>query len=144
MKNMEKLGHLLAAIRQVYIQWAKDKGVNYTTFAILYTVYCRGSCTQKDVCDVWNLAKQTVSTQCSELMDQGLLSSVQNSENRRQKILTLTEKGQAFAQPFSEGIYRAEIRAFEALGTELSAQLIAGAEQFYRVFGQEAERERGA
>ena len=42
----------------------------------------RENCTQKDICDVWNLAKQTVSTQCNELLDQGQINIVQNSENR--------------------------------------------------------------
>ena len=37
--------------------------------SILYTLYYRENCTQKDICDVWNLAKQTVSTQCNELLD---------------------------------------------------------------------------
>ena len=137
MENIEKLGRVLANIRQVYIQWAKEYEVSYTTFAILYSVYCHEQYTQKEVCEVWNLAKQTVSNQCNELMDQGLLNIVQNDANRRQKILSLTERGRAFARPFSEGMRRAETQAFAALGEETGGRLIEGAERFYAVFEQE-------
>ena len=49
--------------------------------SILYTLYYRENCTQKDICDVWNLAKQTVSTQCNELLDQGQINIVRPLQN---------------------------------------------------------------
>lgn len=105
-----------------------------TTFIILYTLYYCESCTQKDICDVWNLAKQTVSTQCNKLLDQGQINIVQNSENRRQKILSLTAQGRACIRPLAEEMRRAETGAFATLGEDLGRQLIEGAERFYQAF----------
>ena len=140
MERLDKLAYLLSCITQVYTQWAKAKGLNYTTFAILYSGYMQEACTQKDICDIWNLSKQAVSTQCNELMDQGIISLVQNDRNRRQKILTLTEKGQAYAGPLIEEIRAAELAALESLGKDLSLQLVIGAERFYTAFAKNVSR----
>ena len=83
---------------------------------------------------MWNLAKQTISTQCNELFDQGQINIVQNHENRRQKILSLTDQGRAYIRPLTEEMRRAETGAFAALGEEAGRQLIEGAEQFYAAF----------
>ena len=83
---------------------------------------------------MWNLAKQTVSTQCNKLLDQGQINIVQNSENRRQKILSLTAQGRACIRPLTEEMRRAETGAFAALGEDLGRQLIEGAERFYQAF----------
>ncbi|EGF11306.1 TPA: MarR family winged helix-turn-helix transcriptional regulator [Neisseria bacilliformis] len=140
-QNLDKLGQLLSGINDLYVQWAKSKGIGHTTFIILYTLYYRESCTQKDICDVWNLAKQTVSTQCNELLDQGQINIVQNSENRRQKILSLTEQGCACIHPPAEEMRRAETGAFAALGEDLGRQLIEGAERFYQAFADRIRQE---
>ena len=76
---------------------------------------------------MWNLAKQTVSTQCNELLDQGQINIVQNHENRRQKILSLTEQGRAYIRPLAEKMRHAETGFFAALGEEAGRQLIEGA-----------------
>ena len=69
---------------------------------------------------MWNLAKQTVSTQCNELLDQGQINIVQ-------KILSLTDQGRAYIRPLAEEMRRAETGAFAALGEEAGRQLIEGA-----------------
>lgn len=107
-QHLDKLGQLLSGINNLYVQWAKSKGIGHTTFIILYTLYYRENCTQKDICDVWNLAKQTISTQCNELFDQGQINIVQNHENRRQKILSLTDQGRAYIRPLAEEMRHAE------------------------------------
>ena len=76
-QGIDQLGSLLTGIYDQYENWAKSKGLNYTVFAILYFVYYREHCTQSDICAFWGFAKQTVSTQCNELLDKGILSIVQ-------------------------------------------------------------------
>ncbi|WP_297957256.1 MarR family transcriptional regulator [uncultured Neisseria sp.] len=130
-QGIDQLGSLLIGIYDQYENWAKSKGLNYTVFAILYFVYYREQCTQSDICAFWGFAKQTVSTQCNELMDKGILSIVQDDGNRRRKILTLTEQGRAYARPFVEPVRTAETAAFQSLGEELGRKLVEGTEKFY-------------
>ena len=52
---------------------------------------------------------------------------MQNHENRRQKILSLTDQGRAYIRPLAEEMRRAETGAFAALGEEAGRQLIEGA-----------------
>ena len=119
-QGIDQLGSLLTGIYDQYENWAKNKGINYTVFAILYFVYYREHCTQSDIC-----------TQCNELMDKGILSIVQDDGNRRRKILTLTEQGRVYARPFVEPVRTAETAAFQSLGEELGRKLVEGTEKFY-------------
>ena len=122
-QGIDQLGSLLTGIYDQYENWAKSKGLNYTVFAILYFVYYREHCTQSDICAFWGFAKQTVSTQCNELLDKGILSIVQDDGNRRRKI--------AYARPFVEPVRTAETAAFQSLGEELGRKLVEGTEKFY-------------
>lgn len=132
--GIDQLGSILTGIYDLYDRWAKSKGISPTVFDILFLVYYRERCTQSDICDFWGLPKQTVSTQCNELMDRGILDIIQDSTNRRRKILTLTEQGRAYARPFVEPIRAAETAAFQELGEELGQKLIEGSEKFYTAF----------
>ena len=49
-QGIDQLGSLLTGIYDQYENWAKNKGINYTVFAILYFVYYREHCTQSDIC----------------------------------------------------------------------------------------------
>ena len=129
-QGIDQLGSLLTGIYDQYENWAKSKGINSTVFTILYSVYYREHCTQSDICAFWGFAKQTVSTQCNELMDKGILSIVQDNGNRRRKILTLTEQGRAYARSFVEPVRAAETAAFQSLGEELGRKLVEGTEKF--------------
>ena len=52
---------------------------------------------------------------------------MQNHENRRQKILSLTEQGRAYIRPLAEKMRHAETGFFAALGEEAGRQPIEGA-----------------
>lgn len=132
--GVDQLSSILTGIYDLYENWAKSKGLNSTVFAILFFVYYREHCTQSDICEFWGFAKQTVSTQCNELMDKGILNIVQDNGNRRRKILTLTEQGRAYARPFVEPVRVAETAAFRSLGEELGQKLVEGTEKFYAAF----------
>ena len=138
--GIDQLGGILAGIYDLYENWSKSQGINHTVFAILFFVYYRESCTQSDICGFWGIAKQTVSTQCNELMDQGMLNIIQDNANRRRKILTLTEQGRTYARPFVEPIRAAETAAFAELGEELGQKLIEGSEKFHAAFARHLQQ----
>ncbi|MFC0034167.1 MarR family winged helix-turn-helix transcriptional regulator [Cardiobacterium valvarum] len=135
--SLLQLGSILTNIFSLYDRWAKEQGINPTTFSILYSLYPEETCTQSDICTLWGIAKQTISTQSNDLMDRGLLHIEQDNDNRRRKLLRLTDAGRDYARPFVEPLHRAEEKAFATLGLELGQQLLRGAAQFQSAFAAE-------
>ena len=133
-KPIDQLSDILNNIFMLYDRWAKDRGLNSNVFCILYALYPERSSSQSDICNYWNIAKQTVSTLSNELLDQGLLHIETDSSNRRRKLMRLTEAGRDYARPFIEPLQRAEAEAFASLGEERGQLLIAGFSQFQEAF----------
>ena len=85
----------------------RDLNVAYRTFAKmeavdedeLYVVDALwkkgGGLTQREICDLCDLNKQTVSATCKRLAADGCISSQQGAVDKRERIITLTDEGHA-------------------------------------------------
>lgn len=89
-------------INKLYYNWAKIKRTSYNTLNILYIVYKEGTCTQKHICEQWQLPKQTVNTYCRMLREKSVLIFEVDKSDRREKLMRFSEKGLAFAVPIIE------------------------------------------
>ena len=74
-------------------------------------------------------------------MDRGLLHIEQDNNNRRRKLLRLSDAGREYARPFVEPLHRAEEKAFATLDPELGEQLLRGATLFQSAFAAELAAE---
>lgn len=111
-------------IHGLYAVWARNKGINYNVLAVLCSVYQTQGCTQRHICDEWCLAKQTVNTTCKELIGKGLLASTQNTTDRRETSLVLTESGYSFIEPICAELKTIEQHIYETMGKEKVEQLL--------------------
>ncbi|OUC19679.1 MarR family transcriptional regulator [Neisseria meningitidis] len=89
-------------ICNVFDKWIGQQDLNYNLFAVLYTLATEGSRTQKHIGEKWSLPKQTVSGVCKTLAGQGLIEWQESEQDRRERLLSLTEKGKAHAAPLTE------------------------------------------
>ncbi|MDG6895551.1 MarR family winged helix-turn-helix transcriptional regulator [Volucribacter amazonae] len=124
-REIDRLGQLIAQGEQIFMQWAKQKGINYNQFAILDALYRYQSCTQKQICEQWALPKQTVSTLCRQLQQQGDIVLQDSLEDKREKQMSLTAQGKDKIQALSEDFSQMQHQAFARLGTEKTEQTIA-------------------
>lgn len=132
MNQIDEIGRLMSGNRQLYEQWAKAHGLNYNTLAVLYGIRCYPDCTQKHICENWGLPKQTVFSVCQQLAQQGWLRFSPAPNDKRGKILLLTDTGLAFARPLIERIRSIEAAIIDAFGHEDMAALI---QQLHRLNG---------
>lgn len=94
MNQLDQLGMRISRIDSAFDQWIKQQNTNYNTLAVLYTLATEGSRTQKYIGEEWSLPKQTVSGTCKTLAEQGLLTFHESEQDKRERLLSLTEPRQ--------------------------------------------------
>lgn len=90
-----KLHKLASAADRKVDQRIQDKyGVSQSQFLILFGAAGEWQPTQCAVARFLNLTQAAVSRQIDNLVERGLITRLENSENRREHLLTITASGQ--------------------------------------------------
>ena len=71
------------------------------------------------------LPKQTVSGVCKTLAGQGLIEWQEGEQDRRERLLSLTEKGKAHAAPLTENAQEFSNKVFATFGDKRTTRLFA-------------------
>ncbi|MEH7384403.1 MarR family transcriptional regulator [Bacillus sp. JJ1521] len=89
----------------IFQRTAVENGISIPQYTILLTIYPKKEMTQKSVGDKTFLPKSTLSQGVDGLVQVGLLDRKQLENNRREMLLSLTEKGESFIKKihFQEG-----------------------------------------
>lgn len=129
----------LSGTLDLYRIWAKRHQLNYNTLVILYTLDDYKTCTQKQICDWWALPKQTVHGILLDFEKQGYITITTNAENKRERLVVFTEKGERFAASILGQLHKMEERAMEKLDDEQRNQLINSNTKYYELLKEEIE-----
>ena len=71
----------------------KARGISFSQFLILLPLHCNKSASQTEVAHFLHLTEATVSRHISGMAKELLITSKEDSKNRRKNILELTKKG---------------------------------------------------
>lgn len=122
--------------------YAKSRGILMKTFLVLNVLfYAKDGMTQKEICDWTFQSKQTVSLIVRNLLQDGRAAFFENGEDRRNKIVRLTDTGRALAEKPVRHITNAEDMAMSMLTPEEQAQLIDLSRQFTKNLTELVKRE---
>lgn len=121
----------------LYRIYAKEQKLSYNAFLILYTLYDYGECTQKQIGSWWALPKQTVHGVLQELEKQGYLHVRVNEDNRKERLISFSEKGQDYAQSMLAPLLAMEKRVMLKLEEAGRVQLIQSNMQYYELLRKE-------
>lgn len=81
----------------------KTQNLTFSRFLILLSFHCKGTISQQNVANFLHLTEATVSRHINGLTKEGLLKKTINVKNRREHILSLTDKGkEAFKRAHDE------------------------------------------
>lgn len=134
MKNnvLEQYYTAFNATNHLYSVWAKHRGLTYHTLFTLYAIFYSGAkgCCQQEICEEWMIPKQTVHSVLKTLEQEGYLHYRVNPEDRRNKIITLTEAGLRYAQPILQELGRLEETVLSKMGEELTRQMLDSTRAF--------------
>lgn len=135
MAQLQRYYSLWKDCNAMYENWAKEQGLSSNGVLVLYSFYENdGNCTQKAISEKWNIPKQTVNTILKDFLSCGYVEMFSMPEDKRNKIVRLTESGKNFAQNVIGKLHEKEIYVLKKMGFKNIKNLNDNLESFIRLF----------
>lgn len=122
------------SITMTYSDYARSVGISYTSLQILKYITGTENCTQRTICEMSFLPKQTVNTIITGFYKKGYIELRELPEDRRIKTIHLTVKGQEYMGTFSPHIEAAEYEAMRSLSDEQRTMLVESIRLYGKIF----------
>ncbi len=136
LNHFDRFGQTTSTILHHYAKWAKTQDISYNILAVIHTLSRYHASTQKQICVLWELPKQTVSTTCSRLLLDGVIEFLPTNADKREKRMQLTTEGITFAKPIIDRLDAIEQSAIDEFGEQRALALIDELEQFGSVLAK--------
>lgn len=114
----------------LYEKWAKKLGVNNYVSRIMYMLYLSEVNRQKEMVENYGMQKQTVNTVITELQKKGYIILIPDENDKRSKIIKLTQEGINYANKIVTPLLDCEIRVLKKMGTQRVEMLIDTMNQY--------------
>ena len=110
----------------LYVEYAKRHGILMKTLLTVNALYYNeDGLTQKQICEHTSQAKQTINLIISHLLENGYVTVTEVPENKRTKLVRLTDEGKAWCKETVLHVTWAEETAMSMLDDEEQKQLVA-------------------
>lgn len=118
---------------KIYHNFAKSYGLSDCAFWILYLLRETDTqYTQAEICNMLSLPRQTVNSALKNLQSEGYISLTPVENNKKSKMLVLTEKGEGLAKNSADMVLKAEIKVLRQF-SENELQLFLSLSEKYAV-----------
>lgn len=124
----------------LYTRWADTCGIGYPELIVLYTLRIKDHLTQKAITEESGLVKPTVNTVIRSLKSRGLVHLEPAKNDKREKLVFLTESGDQYAHERIDPLLKAEKEIAEKIGSRRIEQAIETMELFNLLFEHELKR----
>lgn len=119
----------------VYERWAKVRGISYTELLFLYTLWeAAQPITQRDLCRIWHLPKQTVNSILHALKKREIVVFKESSQDHRRKEILLTTPGKALAQNVIHELQTHELQVIQTIGISSMRAMLKETKRFLDAF----------
>lgn len=134
-KQLQRFYALWREENAMYDDWAREQGLSSSSALILYSLYeAKEISTQKSISKVWSIPKQTVNTILKEFSSNDYIKLLTDKEDKRNKLITLTPKGNAYAGKIVEALHKRELFAINRMGLENITRMNDDTELFINLF----------
>ncbi len=121
----QRFTEITQRIDRLYEEFARAKGMTYLSMAVLDVIYDHpDGCTQKQICAQTHYPKQSVNLIIKSFLADGLVALRETPEDRRNKLVTLTARGQDFARGTVGALWDIDRRSTESLSPAQQEQLV--------------------
>ena len=121
----DKLIEQFQNMDNAYEAYAKSKGLTYLSLMVLDEIYALGDgCTQKQISEDTHYPKQSINLVVKAFLEDGIVELRELPENRKNKGITLTEKGRRLCDDVIVPLLRQEEAAMHEMGEKESAELL--------------------
>ena len=128
MNPFDKLVELAAKLSGIYAAVAKQHQLTLNELHFLYSIGRYGATSPTAIGDKWSLPKQTVTSVCKQLDQKGFLLFLPDENDKRSKLIDLSEAGKNFINPIIERLTESELHVGQQFGLERFEQLLADTE----------------
>lgn len=105
----DRLFQQLQDMDDTYEAYAKSKGLTYLSLMVLEEIYELGEgCNQKQISDDTHYPKQSINLVIKSFLNDGIVELSEMPENRKNKRITLTDKGKALCRDVVEPMLEQE------------------------------------
>ena len=139
MYNFDELGKKIGDIDKRIDMLIAKTGLSYSEFAVLYTLAKNGRSTQKKIGQEWLIPKQTVFNVCKDFRQKGLVQIGEQSADKRERAMSLTQKGHDVADPIVRASDELGERVFARLGEKNAQKLFSLLARFCEICDKEIE-----
>ncbi len=121
----DKLIEQFQNMDNAYEAYAKSKGLTYLSLMVLDEIYALGDgCTQKQISEDTHYPKQSINLVVKSFLEDGIVELRELPENRKNKGITLTEKGHQLCDEVIVPLLRQEEAVMLEMGEKESAELL--------------------
>lgn len=125
-REYDKINQLFKSYNHLYHKLAVLYDLSDSAFDILYALqWFKDPCTPTDITDFCCSSKQTIHSALKKLEADGCIRIESSPQNKKNRIVILTEKGKDLAQRTVQQVIDAELNAFASLSEEERRALIA-------------------
>ena len=143
MYNFDDLGKKISELNEYTNALIAKTGLSYSEFAVLYTLAKDGRSTQKKIGEEWLIPKQTVFNVCKDFRQKGLVQIGEQSVDKRERAMSLTQKGHDVAAPIVHASDELGERVFARLGEKNTEKLFSLLTRFCEICDKEIENTPG-
>lgn len=109
----------------LYSEYAKSRGMLMNTLLVVNALfYAKDGLTQRDICDRTFQSKQTVNLIIRNLLNEVYVTVEERKENKREKLVRMTDAGRAYCEKVVRHVTWAEDTAMSMFSPEEQKQLI--------------------
>jgi len=125
-------------IVELYCNWSQKQGMPYWVAQVLYILrLSNGAVTQKQICEMCKMPKQTINNLIRQLKTEGFITLVSSVEDKREKKIQLTQLGENYVQESLKPFQEINEKVVDSVGLDLLHQLTKG----LNTLGNALERE---
>lgn len=113
---LTKINVAVLQYRSVYVEWTKKNKMTYTEMLVLYSLRDGLAYTQKEICEQYQMPKQTVNNVITALRQSGYLCFQQDQKNRKEKKMELTKEGEKYCESALASLTQIENNTIKIMG----------------------------
>lgn len=140
-QQIREFNKLFYKINGLYVRFENARGINSSLHKVLHALYISDLRTQKDIMQSYEMPKQTINNVIANLQKQALVEFCASKNDKREKILTLTQRGREYAKEFLAEYAAFEKKVYQRLGARKFAKLTEIYAEFERAFCQTLNEE---
>ena len=134
-KQLQRFYALWKDGNAMYEDWAKERGLSANSVLVLYSLYeSKENCTQKSISQKWSIPKQTINTILKEFSANDYIKLSTAKDDKRNKLITLTQEGRAYASKIIEALHERELFAMNRMGLDNVIRMNDDTELFINLF----------